>query len=88
MTLDKQHCPHCHVGVLTQKRITTFPVVEGKTIMAPNLPLWKCDVCGWSKFRPEIAAWLDSMIMPGEKNLAGIKTQQGKAAPDGFWKVL
>ena len=83
-------CPKCHVGKFNQKRITTFPALEGHTIMVPNVPVWQCDICGWSQFEPEVAQWLDQMTKrsQGKAGQFPQKTQADLPDENDIWKVV
>jgi YgiT-type zinc finger domain-containing protein len=55
-------CPNCHLGHLKAMQ-TVFVQIYGDTLVhAPNVPAWKCDVCGETYFAPENLRRLDILI--------------------------
>jgi YgiT-type zinc finger domain-containing protein len=58
-------CPICHLGVLKEAP-TVFIQFYGETLIhAPNVPAWKCDVCGETFFDPEAVRRIDTLIGDG-----------------------
>ncbi|NLX08561.1 MAG: YgiT-type zinc finger protein [Chloroflexi bacterium] len=41
-------CPSCQVGLLRPTRQVYVHLYNGTLVHAPNVPAWRCDVCGAS----------------------------------------
>ena len=58
-------CPICHLGILKEAPAVFIQFYGETLIHAPNVPAWKCDVCGETFFDPEAVRRIDTLIGEG-----------------------
>lgn len=49
--------------------------------MAPNFPVWVCDVCGWQAFDADSVNWLRTLLNPPDRRERS-GAQQGWSGED------
>lgn len=52
------HCPRCQVGRLRITYATYAQLYDGKILSAPDMPMYRCDVCGFVEFEQEAVQYI------------------------------
>jgi len=55
-------CPTCQVGRLKPIRTTYTKIYDDTLIQVPNIPAWKCDVCGEVFHDPDAIRRIEVLI--------------------------
>lgn len=55
-------CPNCQVGRLKPIRTTYAHIYDDTLIQVPNIPAWKCDVCGEIIYDPDAIRRIEVLI--------------------------
>lgn len=60
----RHRCPRCSFGNLRPTRSTYVRQVGGQVVTVPNFTLWRCDVCGFSRYDTAALARVDLLLGP------------------------
>jgi YgiT-type zinc finger domain-containing protein len=60
----RHRCPRCSFGRLRPARSTYVRRIGWRVITVPNFALWRCDVCGYSRYDSAALARVDLLLGP------------------------
>ncbi len=55
-------CPVCQIGVCHPATATYLQLIDGQLLSAPEMPIWKCDVCHHQEFDGEAVEALENLL--------------------------
>lgn len=77
------YCPRCQHGRCTPHRASYARLHEGVMLIAPDMPVYVCDVCGYTEFEREAVTRVTRLVgleAPGKD--AGTSTPSPYAADE------
>lgn len=60
----RHRCPRCSFGHLRPSRSTYVRRIGWRVVTVPNFALWRCDVCGFSRYDTAALAQVDLLLGP------------------------
>ena len=75
-------CRNCQVGKRRMVFGTYFTMARTELVTVPNIPAWKCDLCGWWEYDTRALMWLRAVLAPPESQARERKApKQGRQEP-------
>lgn len=76
---DQVACPRCQIGNLNATTATYSATFNGMLLSVPNVPAWKCDICGYLEFEDDALAQIEGLV--GHFGLPDDRTRPASKIP-------